>query len=221
MNHGVRQNGGSTTTASVAPVSFQYAVLVAGLTWKVYLPGGSRFEMATRSPPTSVQLLSRTGSSRYLKRAPNCAPLGAEKFRAVKWISNCSFSGASSDLAADGGQRIAGFAAHAIHQHGFDDHRRRIGVGAEFRRVDGNQTGDGGEQQAAVARADRCGLRAAGTFARQENAAGHLFRRAIGEIRQRFLGTRTKPSYSPSHRLPAPSSTKYPMSSPAKPSPAE
>src|ERR1019366_3031828 len=96
-NERVCQNGGSTMTAMVAPVSFQMPSSLQAVTRNTYLPGVNRVKCATRSPPASVGFLSRP-SSWYLNRTASCARFGAEKFRLVKWISNCSFCGVNVTL---------------------------------------------------------------------------------------------------------------------------
>src|ERR1019366_171392 len=85
-----------------------------------------------------------------------------------------------------GAQRIV-FLRHAIHQHGFDDDGRRIAVWLQVRRVDGDKSFRGGEPKPAVVRANRGGLHAGRTFAREKRAASYFPAAVSRKIRKRFF----------------------------------
>ena len=80
-----------------------------------------------------------------------------------------------------------------VHQDGFNQHRRRLQIGLELRRIHRCKSFDGRKPQPAVGRAAGGGLRAGGTFARRQSIglaispAGNDFGRAGGKIVQRLL----------------------------------
>ena len=81
----------------------------------------------------------------------------------------------------------------AIHERGFNHHRRRLEMRFEIRRIHRCESFDGWKPQSAVGGAAGGGLRAGGTFARRQsvrraiNPAGNDVGRAVAEFIQRIL----------------------------------
>ena len=166
------------------------------------LPGGrsAARSCTSRMSPRLVGFLSWP-SSWYLNRTACCALLGAEKFSAVKWISNCSFPGRS--VTASGQTGLSGLFFCGTPSTSTDSMTTGGGLFSGFKSagltdarpsIVGNQN-----RPSRVRMAAGC---APAEHSRVRNVRQEIFLPgSAAKSASDFFSTRVKPSYEPIQRL--------------------